>query len=369
MRILHFFLALLFIPVFIDSYEPELWSESAIAIDFETEQILYKKKIDMEVAPASMTKIVNLFMVYEALEEGTVSKKDFVDISKRADYKSLPRDSSLMFIEEGQKVTLHELMFGLSISSGNDAAIAIAEFIYGSLDTYLIAVNNKLTEMGFKKMLFVDASGYSDNNVITVREFAEFCLYFIKKHPESLEDVFNIKSFSYPAKRNGYSTIGPITQFNHNKLVDIYPGLDGLKTGFIDKSGMNITVTAKNNSRRVIAVLSGVRDFKKSEAELKRFYDATTLLHYSLNNFRNVTLSHLKLPEIRVNGGYFRKTQLIIPYNRVFTISDRAKIRYTINKIDAPMSYLTPISEVIISQSGFTYIFPAYTSEEIFLNN
>lgn len=369
MRFFHFFLLLIILPIYLYSYEPELWSESAIAIDFETEQILYQKDIDRVVAPASMTKIVNLFMVYEALKSGVVSKTDYVNISTTADYTSLPRDSSLMFIEKGQNVTLFELMLGLSIPSGNDAAIAIAEHIYGSLENYLLAVNSTLKEMGFKKLNFVDASGYNDNNVVTVREFAEFCMVLIRRHPESLQEVFNVDKFSYPNRGSGYSSIGPITQYNHNKLVGIYPGLDGLKTGYIDKSGMNISVTAQYGERRIIAVLSGVRDKSKSQAELKRFYDATTLLHYGLHTYQNRLLSNIKLPEIPVKNGYYRKTRLIIPYNRLFTISDRAEISYNIKYLEAPISYMSPTAEVIIRQAGFTYKFPAYGSEEIFLKD
>lgn len=369
MRFLHFFLVSLIFLKYSYTTEPEIWSESAILVDFTTEQILFEKNIDNTVAPASMTKIVNLFMVYDAIGKDLVDKNDRVKISERADYRNLPRDSSLMFVEQGQMVTIYELMLGLSIPSGNDAAIAIAEHIYGSMDNYLTAVNSTLKGLGFKTLSFVDASGYDDNNQITVREFAEFCILFIKKYPESLTEVFNVESFTYPKKSNGISSIGSIKQYNHNKLVGVYPGLDGLKTGFINKSGMNISITAVNSDRRVVAVLSGVRDSSKNMAELKRFYDATTLLNYAFFHFENVQLSSIELPHISIKGGIYRETQPIIPYNRDFTLSKSAKLTYEDIELSAPINFMERLSTVKIEQGGYHYNFPIYSNEEILLKD
>ncbi|MBN2618173.1 MAG: D-alanyl-D-alanine carboxypeptidase [Spirochaetales bacterium] len=362
----NYFLAFLFIQIaYINSNTIYLWSESAISIDFETEQILYSKNIDKSIPPASMAKLINLFMVYDSLEKGSFSKNDFVPITSNADYKNLPRDSSLMFIEAGQKVTLYELMLGLAIPSGNDAAIAIAEYIFGSVDNYILEVNSKLQALGFSTIKVVDASGYNDENSITVRDFSEFVLYFLKKYPESLNELFTVTDFTYPKPINGKSSIGGIKQTNHNSLLGVFPGVDGLKTGFINKSGMNIALTAKKENRRVLVVLAGAKDMSKQTAEFKRFYDAVTLLNFSFDNFTNIYLDKIKLPKIKVNFGNLDYIEPVIPYKRTFTLNRNHKIISKTTGLIAPLELGTELGNIYIEQCNQTYIFPIILNSEI----
>ncbi|OQY39326.1 MAG: hypothetical protein B6229_03975 [Spirochaetaceae bacterium 4572_7] len=266
------------------SDELELWSQAAILIDGETDQILYQKNPNKLVAPASMTKVVTLFIVYEYISQGG-HKDEYVTVSKNADWRNLPRDSSLMFIEEGQSVTLLELMKGLAIPSGNDAAIAIAEHISGSVPAFIEFMNRRVTELGFRSMKFIDASGFDDNNSITVLEFAQFVAIFYEKYPEAIEELFSLKEFSYPKIKNGETSIGLVTQFNHNPMVGYFPGCDGLKTGFIYKSGLNISLSAKRNGRRVYAVLSGGSTCRSRRKSWKcNFYSKWINLYISNNS-------------------------------------------------------------------------------------
>lgn len=350
------FLIILLVNIHLYSDPLNLWSESAILIDYDTEQVLYEKNIDLVVAPASMTKLVTLYMTYLAIEREDVNKTDIVNISPRADWRNLPKDSSLMFIQQGQIVTLFDLMIGLAIPSGNDAAIAVAEHIYGNVENYLIEVNIEMKRLGFKTIQFVDSSGFHDNNQITTREFVEFCLLLIKRYPESLDELFTLEDYNY----------GGIRQINHNPLIGIYPNCDGLKTGFINKSGLNISLTATSNSRRVIAVLSGVRDEVKSKAELKRVYDSISILNFGLNNYENIELDKIILPNILVkNGTKIAIVQPFIPYKRIFTYQKNAKIEYDFFKVTAPIQRGEYLGNVIIYQEGFLYKFPVYSDLEI----
>lgn len=353
----------------LSSLELNLWSTSAIAIDFDTEQVIYQKNKDLTIQPASMAKLITLYMVYDAIDKGIVDKNDIVTISSTADYKNLPPDSSLMFIEKGQKVTLFELMTGLAIPSGNDAAIAIAEFLFGSVENYLKEVNSMVKNLGLVDLTFADSSGYSDKNKINVAQFAEFCIIFLKKFPESLEELFSVRSFTYPKKKNGLSSIGPITQYNHNPIIKIFPECDGLKTGFINSSGMNISLTAKRGKRRVIAVLVGIKDDKKNDAELKRVYDSVTLLNYALDNYENIPLDKIKLPGIKVLNSKIGEIFPIIPYKRYFSVNKFNTYTYTIDSIESPIEYGQLLGYVLFTQSSIEYKFPIYSNKQIYLFN
>lgn len=349
----------------IEAYELNLWSETAIVIDLDTEQILYEKNKNLIIPPASMTKLVTLYMIYIELESGRINRDDIVPISYRADYKNLASDSSLMFIEEGQIVSLFELMLGLAIPSGNDAAIAVAEYLYGSVENYMGKVHIQMKSLGLNELKFVDSSGFDDLNEITTKQFVEFCLILIKRFPIITEELFSVNSFTYPKKHNGLTSIGGIKQMNHNPIIDIFPGCDGLKTGFINKSGMNISLTASRNNRRVLAVLAGVKDTNKKRAEAKRTYDSITVLNYALNNFVNMNLDKIKLPLIKIEGSKNIYLKPIIPYKRKFSNFLNSTFVYKLKRITAPIELGEPLGVVYIHQGKQIYKFPISASRQI----
>lgn len=332
----------------------ELWSESAIVIDFETDYIIFKKNIDEKLSPASMTKLVTLYVLYEDIRKGVYYKDTLVPISKEADWRSLPRESSLMFIEEGHKVTVLELMKGLAISSGNDAAIAIAEFVSGSVEKFVDRMNLEMKKLGLADIFFDDPSGYSSKNRITALEYVQFCKLLLKNHPESIEELFSLQSYLYPKKHNGITSIGGILQYNRNKLVTEYPGCDGLKTGFINESGMNIALTAKRDNLRVIAILIGAKDKNKKRAEQKRYEDAVKILDYSFNNFKYVQLDKIDLPIIESMS---IKPQ--IPYKKKILINKNSfDMNYNLLKIEKEIYIDTKIGSVIINNGNEVLKFP-----------
>lgn len=341
-----------------------LWSQSAIVIDYDTEQILYEKNIDLKIPPASMTKLVTIYMTYNFLKREKIDIDTRVSISKNADWRNLPRDSSLMFIEEGQLVTFRELLIGLAIPSGNDAAIAIAEAVSGSVDNFVKDMNNEMTNLGFKTIKFVEPSGYEDENVISVREFSEFCLLFTKKYPHSLDELFSLESYTYPKKHNGYTSIGGIKQYNRNPMIDLYPGCDGLKTGFIYKSGMNVSLTATKDNRRVITVIAGVKDSNKENAERKRIVDSTKLLDFGLNK-KNIYLDKIELPSIKVNNGKSKSITPYIPYKSLITKGNIEEISYSIDSVTAPIYIGDKLGYVYFKLFNKSYSYPIYSKENI----
>ena len=264
--------------------EPEINAESAILIDFETETVLYEKNADRPIPPASMTKLMTIHTALGFIRDGRTDADATVPISAAADFRNQPPHSSLMFIEQGQSVTLLELLQGLALPSGNDAGVAVAEYLTGSLESFVGLMNKKAAEMGMKQTHFADSSGYSELNVTTAREYAMFCRIYIKENSRYLEKLHMPLEFTYPKPQNlpssGESVYGPITQPNHNLLIGRMSTVDGLKTGYIDESGYNFTATATLGERRLVLVTMGGPGSNSSDGSLKRAIDAATLLNY-----------------------------------------------------------------------------------------
>ena len=218
-------------------------SGSAILIDAATGSILYEKNADAVIPPASMTKLVVMYVVFQEIATGRISLDDVVPLPPESWAVNAPPQSSLMFLAEGQIVTLRELLLGLAVASGNDAAMAVAHYVSGSVDAFVQRMNREMELLGLEKTRFVEPSGYSELNLTTPREFAAFARVYLSRYPESLENFHSQPSISYPQEHNlaewhkGEGKNQPIFQQSTNKLLGVLPGCDGLKTGFIYESG------------------------------------------------------------------------------------------------------------------------------------
>lgn len=155
-------------------------AHSAIVIDASNGCVLYEKNADALIPPASMTKLVVMYVVFEELQSGRISLDDIVPLQKEAWAINAPPNSSLMFLGEGQKVSLDELLTGLAVVSGNDAAVAAAQYISGSMEKFIERMNLCVRSLGLRQTRFVESSGYSELNMTTPREFASFCKIYLK---------------------------------------------------------------------------------------------------------------------------------------------------------------------------------------------
>lgn len=287
----------------------ELGAKSAVLLDYATGQVLYEKNPDTVIPPASLTKLMTLHLAYEQLAEGKIKREDLVTITNEA-WSANPalKDSSLMFLEPGQKVTVGEIMKGIAIPSGNDASNALAQHIAGSIEAFVRMMNDEAASMGYKSMRFVDPHGLSAENQVTAREFADFARRYIQLHPESLEELHNQKSFAYPQYENlpearkqamRPEAHVPIAQDNRNGLLWTFEGVDGLKTGFVDEAGFNIALTAKRGEMRLVAVILGVGQGEAisiPQGTAMREEAGAALLSYGFNNFVSEKPA---LPEIK----------------------------------------------------------------------
>ncbi|GAB1481480.1 D-alanyl-D-alanine carboxypeptidase family protein [Treponema sp.] len=278
--------------------EPELNSKSAILIDATSQEILFEKNADLLIPPASLTKLMTMHIVLEAVDSGQVSLDDIVDLPRASWAARQPWGSSLMFIAPGQRVSLRELMLGLAVASGNDAAVAIALHLSSSIQNFALRMNEEARRLGMEHTTFIEPSGISEFNLTTAREFAFFCREYIRRHPNSLEDFHSVQVFSYPKPENLPEVFrnkpGTIVQHNRNLLLGEVDGVDGLKTGFIIESGYNLALTAQRDGTRLIAILLG------GKAAASRANDGERLLNWGFDNFKTIRPEIAHLDDARV---------------------------------------------------------------------
>ncbi len=337
---------LLFIIPGLLSAEPVINARSAVLMDNTTGAILFEKNSNLSIPPASMTKLMTLYIVYKNIEDGKLSKDELIHVGKNADFRSLPAHSSLMFLEEGQDVSLMDLMLGLAVPSGNDAAIAVAERVSGSVDSFVDQMNQTAEDLGLKSVHFEDASGLSKNNRVTAADFVRFCRIYIKTFPEALKELHSVASFTYPKeknwKTNGSSVYGPITQSNRNNLLSVYAPVDGLKTGYIDESGFNIAITAEQNGRRLIAVLLGGPGNNSSEGSLSRAVDGVSLLSYGFYYFTNIKSEVPDITAPKIWKGKENTVELNIPEIPLITLPMK-QAGFLKFKIDIEKNLIAPV--------------------------
>ncbi|MGI5171989.1 D-alanyl-D-alanine carboxypeptidase [Treponema sp. OMZ 840] len=261
----------------------DIHAQSGILIDVKNGTILYEKNADRMIPPASMTKLVVMYVVFQDITTGRVSLDDIVPLKSDAWAVNAPPGSSLMFLAEGQRVTLRELLLGLAVVSGNDAAIAIADYIEGSQSAFIERMNAEMKKLGLKHTRFVDSSGYSEHNSTTAREFAVFARAYLQLYPDAVRDFHSVQEFRYPA-------VKPIIQKNTNPALGRIEGVNGLKTGFIPESGYNLALTAERGSMNILSVTLGGPGKGTAQGNAYRLEDARILTSYAFDNFQSVSV-------------------------------------------------------------------------------
>lgn len=305
----------------------DIKAKSAILIDTKTGSILYEKNADQIIPPASLTKIVEMYVVLEAAEQGEIDLESIVPLPPESWAKNLPSDASRMYLAEGQQVTLRELLLGLAIASGNDASIAVAHFVSGTMDDFVRRMNAVTRSVGLEHTHFVESSGYSEKNVTTARDFALLSRDYINRWPFALQAFHAQKELSYPKQQNmphGASLspieIGTITQKNTNKLLSELEGCDGLKTGFIYESGYNISVTAERGGTRFLSVTLGGPGANTAEGNVYRVQDNLALFNWAFAHFADYTAQSSPVFTVSVIGTDKKEIALVPAFERAFTV-------------------------------------------------
>jgi serine-type D-Ala-D-Ala carboxypeptidase (penicillin-binding protein 5/6) len=247
----------------------------AFLMDAQTGAVLLDKEGDAPMAPASMSKLMTVFMLLEALKEGRVSLDSMFSVSEYAwQHGGAASGSSTMFLKPHEQVKVEDLLRGIIIQSGNDACIVVAENLGVTEAEFAQKMTKRAREIGLTDSTFANATGWpSPEQKMSARDLARLARELITRFPTFYE-VFSEKQFVH----NG------IKQGNRNPLLYRFPGADGLKTGHTDESGYGLVGSAKVNDRRLILVVNGLATNKDRSEESER------LLNWGFSEFTNVTL-------------------------------------------------------------------------------
>tara|TARA_B100000767_G_scaffold31701_1_gene27099 strand:- start:15 stop:1163 length:1149 start_codon:yes stop_codon:yes gene_type:complete len=241
---------------------PDLKARTGILVDYNSDEILYDLDSDLQIYPASMTKIMTSIVAFDLLKKNKISLDDKFIISENA-WRLSQAGYSSMFIMINDQVSVEDLLKGIIIASGNDACVALAEGIAGSEENFAEMMNEKAGEIGMSSTNFTNSSGINDpDNISTVKDIALMSKYLIKNYPAFYE-IFKEKTFTWD--RTGGE---PIKQGNRNPLLYKNVGVDGVKTGYLAVEKYSLASSMKKNERRIIAVASGfdTKNLRSSES-------------------------------------------------------------------------------------------------------
>ena len=316
---------------------PDLDLKSYILIEPNTNTVIAEFNSDFEIVPASMTKIMTTYIAAEYLADGAISLEEEVLISTKA----WKMKGSRMFIEQGKKVTISDLLKGIIIQSGNDASVAIAEFLGGNEEGFVDLMNSYAADLGMINTNFFDASGLSDLNTTTAEDLAILSSNFINKFPETYA-LYKEKSFTY----------NDIKQLNRNKLLWRDATSDGMKTGWTESAGYCLVGSAKRGNMRLITVVAG------SKTENDRFMASQRLLEYGFKWYvtQKVIDANKEYQNIKIWGGQEGTLSLGFANDISITLPRKdfkdLKINYKYqNNIQAPISIGQKIGILEISSN------------------
>ncbi len=237
---------------------------SGLVMDVDSGKIIFEKDIDKEVAVASMTKMMAQILILEKIEAKEIKWNDVVTVSKNA----ADMGGSQIYISEGEKITIEDLMKGISMASGNDATVAMAEVIAGSEAKFVKMMNKKAKQLGLKNTVFKNCTGLDEEgHYSSARDMATIAKTLVTEHPE----IFRFSSVYEDYLRE--DTKNKFWLVNTNKLVHFYEGADGLKTGHTDNAGYCLAATAKRGGLRLLAIVLGESDATTRNNETMKLLD------------------------------------------------------------------------------------------------
>lgn len=247
----------------------EIEARSALLMEPCTGKLIYEKNIDEKFAPASVTKIMTMLLTMEAVDSGKISLDDKVTCSENAKKMG----GSTMLLDTGEIRTVEELLKGVAIASGNDAAVALAEYLAGNEEDFVVLMNKRAEELGMKNTTFKNCNGLpAEGHLSTANDIAIMSRELLK-HPKVLKYTGTYMDSITEGRKS------PIELVNHNKLVRFFDGCDGLKTGFTNEAKYCISATATRNGVRMLSVIMGAPTYKI------RNRDASMLLNYGFSKY------------------------------------------------------------------------------------
>lgn len=255
----------------------QLNSKSAILMEYETGEILFKKEAELELPPASMSKIMTMLLIMEAISEGKARLDDKLVVSEFA----ASMGGSQIWLEPGEEMILEDMMKAIAIVSANDASVAVAEYLYGTEELFVKRMNERAKELGLKHTYFYNTNGLPpDNPDVQGNYTSSYDLAVMARELIKHRKVLEWTSTWIDYLRNGNSVLN-----NTNRLVRFYNGVDGLKTGFTEEARYCLTATAERDGLRFISVVMG------NDSSQSRFDEAGKLLSYGFGLFQGLKVA------------------------------------------------------------------------------
>jgi serine-type D-Ala-D-Ala carboxypeptidase (penicillin-binding protein 5/6) len=319
-------------------------ARSAILIERDTGTVLYEKNAHEKLPPASMTKIMTMLLIMEAIDKGELTLTEKVRTSEYA----ASMGGSQIFLEPGEEMTVDELLKGIAIGSGNDASVAMAERIAGSEEAFVAMMNNKAKELGLKNTSFKNATGLpAEEHYSSAYDMAIMAKELLK-----YEQITK-----YTGKYEDYLRENTDKKFwlvNTNRLVKFYPGVDGVKTGFTNEAKYCLTATAEKDNMRVIAVVFGAPTPKERNSQI------TKMLDYAFSQYkthpiyeRNLVISKAKVSKGKLNEVDIVTSEPIsVLTKKGVSIKDIEKVIKVKENIKAPIKKGDQLGTLVLKQNG-----------------
>lgn len=336
---------------------PSVAAKGYVLIDYNTGKVIAEQNADIQLAPASLTKMMTSYVIGNEIELGNISENDIVTISENAWAKKFP-DSSKMFIEVGKQVSVHDLNRGIIVQSGNDACVAMAEHIAGSEDAFASMMNVHAQKLGMLSTNFINSHGLHDaDHYTTPRDMATLATALVRDVPAEYA-IYKEKEF----------TFNNIKQYNRNSLLwDKSLNVDGIKTGHTSDAGYSLVSSATQGEMRLIAVVMG------AESERSRKMENKKLLKYGFRFFETVTpykagdsfVAHRIFmgDKDTVDLGINQDTPITIPRGQVKNLKANFELD---KKLEAPLAKGEVVGKLYLQLEGEDVAeYPLVTLQEV----
>lgn len=316
------------LPVQAAAVELPLTSRAALLMEKTTGQILFAQNEHEKLEPASVTKIMTLLLTMDAIDSGALAYDDVVTVSANA----AGMGGSQVFLAEGEQITVEELLKCVCVSSGNDAAVALAEKVAGVTELFVEQMNNRARGLGMDDTHFVNPTGLTaEGHVTSAHDIALMSRELLTKHP----DIRSFTTIWTDSIRGGTFDLA-----NTNKLIRRYDGATGLKTGYTASAGYCISATAEREGMELIAVVM------KGETADKRNADAKALLNYGFSAYALVSAAPEEpLPTLPVTMGETDSVSLMLPPDALTAVVEKAQAAALERRIDLPESLPAPVRQ------------------------
>lgn len=315
-------------------------ASSAVLMDADTGTVLFEKNRNQKLPPASITKIMTMVLIMEALDQGKIK----IDEKVRTSEYAASMGGSQIFLEPGEEMTVEEMLKGIAMASGNDASVAMAEKIGGTEEAFVNMMNEKAKQLGMENTHFVNVNGLPAENHYTSSYDIALMSRELLKH----EEVTKYTGLYQDYLRKDSEK--PFWLVNTNKLVRFYAGADGLKTGYTSEAKFCLSATAKRDNFRVVAVVLGEPNTKTRNAEVTRMFDYAFSQYTSHPIFKTGDV----IGNVRIEKGEQKQIELKAnhPYSILMKKGENvADIRHELqlrSDLKAPIAYGQPLGKIVV---------------------